>query len=472
VALIKLKNAELFETTLTNLGSYVAARSKGALQVGMQTRDNGRKVHTWTMPQLAMMQITPTWSVANGYAVIASNQAVSEEAIKQMAARGEGRRSIRDTPGYKEVASQLPSDLVSVGYADSRTQYAQTMAALQQFWPMASMIAMQAGVKLPPTLPSLAPIIKDMKPACRSRWLGPDGLYTRYQGPGVEVSLTGVAGVSLGMGVLMPALARTRQLAFRMTSGTNLSVIGKACLLYAVDHDDKMPPDLQTLAKETDLAPKVLESKRKPRDFAGPSYIYIPGQTTSMNERNVLAYEDPAYCTEGVNVLFLDSHVEFLKPDAFRQALKATYERLGRKMPDIKFKDEAEVAPPAGKPAGASSAEDERVSITRFRLSAVRRAVNEFRLDNGRWPSKAEGLMALVELPASVPNRQHGAYLTSKITLQDGWGRDFLYELTPESGKPFVIRSLGRDGKVGGSGYDADIPEAEEAPPAFDPPTE
>jgi prepilin-type processing-associated H-X9-DG protein len=148
----------------------------------------------------------------------------------------------------------------------------------------------------------------------------------------------------------MPALARVRQQAFRMTSGTNLSVIGKACLLYANDHDDKMPPDLQTLAQEADLAPKTLESKRKPEDFAGPSYVYIPGQTMAMNERNVLAYEDPAYCTEGVNVLFLDSHVEFMKPDKFRQALKATYERLGRKMPDIKFKGEAEVAPMRGKP--------------------------------------------------------------------------------------------------------------------------
>jgi hypothetical protein len=39
-----------------------------------------------------------------------------------------------------------------------------------------------------------------------------------------------------------------------------------------------------------------------------------------------------------------------MKPDEFRQALKATYERLGRKMPDIKFKGEAEVAPMRGKP--------------------------------------------------------------------------------------------------------------------------
>ena len=88
-----------------------------------------------------------------------------------------------------------------------------------------------------------------------------------------------VAGAAMGVGILLSALARTRELAFRMTSGTNLSGIGKTCLIYANDHDDKLPPDLQTLVKEVELSPKSLESKRKPKDFDGPSFIYIPGQT-------------------------------------------------------------------------------------------------------------------------------------------------------------------------------------------------
>jgi hypothetical protein len=43
------------------------------------------------------------------------------------------------------------------------------------------------------------------------------------------------------MGILMPALARTRQLAFRMTCGTNLSGMGKAMLIYASDYGDRLP---------------------------------------------------------------------------------------------------------------------------------------------------------------------------------------------------------------------------------------
>ena len=50
-----------------------------------------------------------------------------------------------------------------------------------------------------------------------------------------------IAIIALLMGILMPALARVRQLAFRMTCGTNLSGIGKAMLIYANDYQDELP---------------------------------------------------------------------------------------------------------------------------------------------------------------------------------------------------------------------------------------
>ncbi len=50
-----------------------------------------------------------------------------------------------------------------------------------------------------------------------------------------------IAIIALLMGILMPALARVRQLAFRLTCGTNLSGIGKAMLIYAHDYEDELP---------------------------------------------------------------------------------------------------------------------------------------------------------------------------------------------------------------------------------------
>jgi len=50
-----------------------------------------------------------------------------------------------------------------------------------------------------------------------------------------------IAIIALLMGILMPALARVRQVAYRMVCGTNLSGIGKAMLIYANDYDDELP---------------------------------------------------------------------------------------------------------------------------------------------------------------------------------------------------------------------------------------
>ena len=50
-----------------------------------------------------------------------------------------------------------------------------------------------------------------------------------------------IAIIALLMGILMPALARVRQLAFRLTCGTNLSGLGKAMMLYANDYSDELP---------------------------------------------------------------------------------------------------------------------------------------------------------------------------------------------------------------------------------------
>ncbi|MBN1972871.1 MAG: prepilin-type N-terminal cleavage/methylation domain-containing protein [Sedimentisphaerales bacterium] len=50
-----------------------------------------------------------------------------------------------------------------------------------------------------------------------------------------------IAIIALLMGILMPALSRVRQIAFRLICGTNLSGIGKAMMVYANDYDDEFP---------------------------------------------------------------------------------------------------------------------------------------------------------------------------------------------------------------------------------------
>jgi general secretion pathway protein G len=98
-----------------------------------------------------------------------------------------------------------------------------------------------------------------------------------------------------------------------------------------------------------------------------------------------------------------------------------------------------------------------KVHTTRTNLRLLHSAVNEFHMDTNKWQGEDEGLYVLIEPPADATNWPPGGYLDTTDIPADGWGNEFIYELYPESGKPFVIKSLGADGQEGGEGYDADL---------------
>jgi len=334
VFIAKLRDAKLLEETLVAFGKTAGEMSGGMVQVSSQVQE-GRTIHTWAVMPLAMAQIMPTWTVAGDKVVIASSPVICNLAVAQISS---GTKSICGTEGFKRATAELPGNLISLKYSDSKLQFNQVMTSLQQFWPMAAMYANNAGLKLPLVLPNLSHIAKDMGPSCQYSWFDERGLRSRYRGTGIEPSLGVVAGGAVGLGVMMPALARTRRVSKRMQSATHLSGIGKASLIYANDYNDEFPPNLNELIEKVDVDPRMLESPLKPKDSEGPSYIYIAGQKTSMHPGNIVAYENPEFSRDGLNVLFMDSHVEWVKQDEFLRKLEATYKRLGREMPEVKFK--------------------------------------------------------------------------------------------------------------------------------------
>ncbi|MBN2270171.1 MAG: hypothetical protein JXN61_06130 [Sedimentisphaerales bacterium] len=339
VAIAEAEDAALLEKTLTALGEFATAKGEDAVRISSQPQDGGRTLYTCVIAPLAMMQIMPCWMVVDDHIVIASNAGLHKLALARLTSAGSASASIRTTEGFKKACTGLPGNLIYFSYTDSKVQFKQIMLALQGMWPMVNMFATKAGMQLPAMLPSLAGIIEDIGPSVQYSWFDDKGLHSLYRGSGVEVSAGSTAGAALGVGIAMPALARTRQMAYRLYAGTSLSGIGKACLIYANDYDDKFPPNLEELIDKCEVSPKSLESRSKPKDFDGPSFIYIPGQNTSMDPGNIIAYENPAFLSEGTNVLFLDCHVEWMKPEAFLSELEATYKRLGREMPEVKFKE-------------------------------------------------------------------------------------------------------------------------------------
>jgi len=337
ILVAKLKNAQLWEQTLATLGKFASEESDGMVQVSSQEQD-GRTIHTWAVMPLAMAQVMPCWAISDDKVVIASNPAMCNLAIDQIKTGG---KSIRTTKGFKKVTAKLPDNLLSLKYVDSKVQFNQTMMGIQQFWPMATMFATKAGLKLPFVLPSLTHIAEDMGPSCQYSWFDDQGLRSHYRGVGIEESIGIVAGTAVGLGVAMPALARAKSQAKRTVSMSNLKQLTLATIMYADDNDGNFPENFDQI-KEYAGDSKVLESPMKPKDFNGPSYIYVQGHSNKAGTspaKDIIIYENPAYCNERINVAFLDGHIEQMQRDRFLEILKETYQRLGREMPEIKFKD-------------------------------------------------------------------------------------------------------------------------------------
>lgn len=105
----------------------------------------------------------------------------------------------------------------------------------------------------------------------------------------------------------------------------------------------------------------------------------------------------------------------------------------------------------------ASNIDMARVTTTKANLKLLRDAVNQFKMDTGRYPTEEEGLNALIEQPSDVTGYPPGGYLETTAIPKDGWKHEFIYRLNPESGKAFEIISYGADGQEGGEGYDKDL---------------
>jgi general secretion pathway protein G len=87
-------------------------------------------------------------------------------------------------------------------------------------------------------------------------------------------------------------------------------------------------------------------------------------------------------------------------------------------------------------------------------MDALEKALDQYRLDVGRYPGSEQGLVALVERPANL-QRWAGPYLKKGIPA-DPWGNPYHYKSPGEHGE-FDLSSHGKDGQPGGTGEAADL---------------
>jgi prepilin-type processing-associated H-X9-DG protein len=139
-------------------------------------------------------------------------------------------------------------------------------------------------------------------------------------------------GTPLAIAVLLPSLSRTRGHSPRVRCASNLRQIGQGVEMYANEHRWAFPPDFATLLLTEDLTSDVFICLATGDERAQGattqavaanltaaaghvSYVYT-GQGLTLNSppNAVVAYEPLSNHRDGMNVLFVDGHIQWLNP--------------------------------------------------------------------------------------------------------------------------------------------------------------
>lgn len=100
-----------------------------------------------------------------------------------------------------------------------------------------------------------------------------------------------------------------------------------------------------------------------------------------------------------------------------------------------------------------------RDGAARSQMEMIGAALDAYRLDNGRYPTTAQGLEALRTAPTVEPRPSNwrGPYLRREVPM-DPWDSPYVFA-SPGEANPtgYDLLSLGADGQAGGEGEDADV---------------
>ena len=323
VAVVALRDGAVVEGVLTRLEQFVAgmAEAMAAVQV---TEQGGRRVHTWTVAPLAMMQVSPCWTVTDNRLVAASGPALLTAAVKQLdPAQRTG--SIRQTSSFAEATVDMPAQVLFVRYADTKAVFKATLQAMQMFWPMLAMVMQGQGVALPMQLPTFQGVVERMELTVDYVWADEAGFRQHRRGvtPGGVASMGGAA---LGVSIMMPALARAREQAKRTQCLTHLRTIGVAIMTYQNDFEGAFPPDLETLLETEEVSAEMLVCPSSGDEEGEISYVYRGSDLTveKVQPMVIVAYDKyENHQGDCRNVLFADAHIERMEQEeAFLQAVE------------------------------------------------------------------------------------------------------------------------------------------------------
>ncbi len=104
--------------------------------------------------------------------------------------------------------------------------------------------------------------------------------------------------------------------------------------------------------------------------------------------------------------------------------------------------------------------EKARINTAKTQIRSLETALDNFKLDNGFYPTTDQGLDALIKKPETgrIPNKwRDGGYLKPARIPKDPWSKDYVYISPGSEGREYEIISYGADNEPGGEGNNADI---------------
>lgn len=95
------------------------------------------------------------------------------------------------------------------------------------------------------------------------------------------------------------------------------------------------------------------------------------------------------------------------------------------------------------------------VKTAHAQIDSLEKALDQYRLDTGHYPTAEQGLIALFTKPSDEP-KWGGPYLKKNVP-PDPWGRPYQYKQPGDHSNEYDLFTYGKDGQAGGTGEDADI---------------
>ncbi len=314
---IETSSAAHAEKTVTALAQSIVEHIGGAEATITDAKTDSGKPYRFVEADMPdpVGPLSPAWGVAGKYLVIGWDKQITSAAIDRLSGGDLTATSVAKREDFASRRRLIPEGSNGVGYLDAKYVlgglYRMLLPELKKQLPGLA----ELGLKLDAAkLPSPETIEKHLHGMVMGISADEKGVlmasYAPLPAPTPSSQTLALAGGILAARFMTQSQAEQAEFA-------ELSMMAKACHVYAARHDGAFPPSLDTLVEQE------LLTLGKP---ALTTYAYVKGLTTNAPPTSVLAYDRAAL--EGganrVRVLLVPGRCEWQSPSELKAALEAT----------------------------------------------------------------------------------------------------------------------------------------------------